>query len=709
MDGKISTTELLENKYFRFYNSQHYEDWDERFFCKYNLTSLLSHWEKMDPDVVIATARTHNGHWFCDIGMGQQHAGLKGVDQLQALIDYARSKNKPVIAYFSTVYDKILYEMHPEWRQVDVTGEPLAKSSGSWGKIVCLNSPYRQYLIEMINRLLGKYDLDGIFFDMVFFQEKPCYCKSCADKFRSIYNAGLPEEEDWDDPVYRKFVQFRIDTNYQFVREICEAVKNAGSHLSTAVQYILLRGQAYCSQTIALGREADYVYSDLYFQNGYLPLSVITRLAASISKIKPEIGIMTRPGTHDDTPNMKTLDHIRSEAFTVLANGGAISFFDITWADGTLQDAMWDRIKQVGSEVKMRENWLGGNPAKSVAVFYSEKTRIWHGRDKMFERYDCNLFGMCRALIEEHIPFNFLTSLDEQTLTGCQVLVLPNAACMTSAESTAVRSFVEKGGGLVCTEMTSLYNESGHAMEDYSLAEVLGISHVGDTSGYSRVYSKFDTSHKIAMRIPADGYMTSWGTLQKAQLKGARALANIYYPYLEPTGDRFANIMANPPAVASEWAACTYHEFGMGRAIYFTGGIDKDYLKLSFPELKWLIADAVRFVANDDLPITMKAPACVELTAFVKEEGRQLVLHLVNFQPGLGRGISAGTFSSRQQIQEILPVYDLELKFKMTGKIAEVRLQPENLALDYEIAGEYAVVSIPRLYCHSMVVVDYFR
>ena len=699
------TAKLINDKYKRFYTSQHYEEWDPRFFEKYDISEFIQNWDRLDPDVVIATARTHNGAWFCDIGLGPVHRGLKGVDQLDALIKHFRPKGKPIIAYISTIFDKKLFEQHPEWRPVDADGNSV-KGDRSWGKVVCPNSPYKEYLIEMIKRLIDTHDIDGIYFDMVAFPTNRCYCESCSRLFRSLHNAEIPKKEDWDDPLFRKFIQFRQDSNYLFVREICDTVKKADPRLSTLIQYLVLHTGSISGQSLALGSVPDYLYNDVYSNQGYLQMSVRTKLLSSISRYRPEIGIMTRPGSHNDAPNMKTLDHLRSEAFTVIANGAAIMLFDIMWDDGTIHDAMWDRIKQVFDEVEEREPWLGGDPVKSVAIFYSENTRIWYGRSDRTNKYDANFFGACRALIEEHVLFNIVTALDEKSLSDYQVLVLPNTVCMSGQEVDAVRDFVQKGGGLVCTGKASLWDENGDACRDFQLSDVLGVSYVGDTAAYSRVYSKFEVDNHIAGRLPADGFITSWGSLSKVKLGSATSIAKIVFPYTEPTGTRFVNIMANPPAVPSDWPACTCNEFGSGKAVFFLGGIDKDYLSLSFPELKWLIVDAVRAASRESLKVGLRGPMSVEMIAFERNNGSQLVIHLVNFQVEIGRNAILGTTRSRQQIQEILPVFDLELTVRVKKQIQKVTIQPEGIALPYEQNDGCVKVTIPRLDCHSMVVIE---
>ena len=693
--------ERIAKCYRRFYTSQHYEDWDPRIFERYDISDFIQRVEALDADVIYSSARTHNGHWFCDVGLGGMHRGLKGVDQLRAFLDHFHAQGKLVAAYFSTVYDKKLYDEHPEWRQVNADGRPVAEDEGSWGKILCLNSPYKEHLIAMMTRLLETHDIDGMFIDMTFFHARPCYCQSCTRLFRDRAGAAPPRVEDWDDPLYRAFVQFRLDTNHLFVREICQAMKQANPDVSLGVQHQVLRGGAISGQTIALGREADYLYSDIYFGGGYLHMSVCTNIARAISRQTPEIGIMTRPGTHADAPNMKSLDHLRSEAFTALANGGAVMFFDIMFPDGTVQQPMWDRIGRVLEEIRECEPWLGGERVKSVAVLYSERSRIWYGRDDRENRYDNHLFGACRALIEEHIPHDIIVDLDANTLAGYQVLVVPNAACLSAEEVETIRAFVRAGGGLVCTGNTSRWSEAGEP-GDYQLGDVLGISYVSDTGEYSKVYSRFDLESPVARRLPADGYITSRGPLAKVELKGAEALARIVFPLAEPSAEKFVNIMTNPPAVPSDWPACTLHTFGKGRAIYFAGGIDRDYVDLSFPELKRVLADAVRTASAAPLKVELNGPASVEMAAWEREGGKQLVLHLVNCQPEVGREL----YRSRHVIDEIIPVHDLELTIRSERPIRAAHLQPGNTPLTLEQGDRDATVHIPCLHSHALVVLE---
>ncbi len=78
------------------------------------------------------------------------------------------------------------------------------------------------------------------------------------------------------------------------------------------------------------------------------------------------------------------------------------------------------------------------------------------------------------------------------------------------------------------------------------------------------------------------------------------------------------------------------------------------------------------------------------------------MVHLVNFQPETGRELA----HSRHQVQEIIPVRDLELIVRLERPIRRVRLEPGGGALEYEQEGGEARVRVGEVDCHRMVVMD---
>ena len=97
----------------------------------------------------------------------------------------------------------------------------------------------------------------------------------------------------------------------------------------------------------------------------------------------------------------------------------------------------------------------------------------WYGRDNQrlaVAPYD----GMVQALIRARIPYLPVHADHIERDAGqFSVLVLPNlAAMMSTSQVEAVRSFVSRGGSLIATDETSLYDEYGDPRPDFALADV---------------------------------------------------------------------------------------------------------------------------------------------------------------------------------------------------------------------------------------------
>jgi hypothetical protein len=60
-------------------------------------------------------------------------------------------------------------------------------------------------------------------------------------------------------------------------------------------------------------------------------------------------------------------------------------------------------------------------------------------------------------------------------------------------------------------------------------------------------------------------------------------------------------------------------------------------------------------------------------------------------------------------IQEILPVYDLNVRFQVpSGKrVKQVAVQPAGLTLHVTADGEWMTVCVPKVWVHEAVVVDW--
>ena len=222
------------------------------------------------------------------------------------------------------------------------------------------------------------------------------------------------------------------------------------------------------------------------------------------------------------------------------------------------------------------------------------------------------------------------------------MIVLPNAACLSQRESDAFRQFVANGGGLVGSYQVAAANEWNEPHPQPSLGDVFGIRVLGDTQRFTDTYFRAEEGdHPVLNGMYRQRPLTCMKPQLLVEATGAaQGLANIVFPYVEPTPDRYVSIHNNPPGVETDRPAIVANTYGRGRTVYFASQIGTMYATASYWEAKLLLVNAVRWAAAEPAPVELAAPLCVELTAWDQAAENRRVIHLVNVQSDIGRTVS---------------------------------------------------------------------
>ena len=133
---------------------------------------------------------------------------------------------------------------------------------------------------------------------------------------------------------------------------------------------------------------------------------------------------------------------------------------------------------------KHQQYLIHRKPVATVGVVYSERNFEWYGRDDgntlALAPYD----GMVQALVRARIPYIAVHADNiDRDANKVSVLVLPNLAAMSNSQVESVRRFVSKGGSLVATDETSLYDEYGDRRPDFALGDLFGAKYTGRRDG----------------------------------------------------------------------------------------------------------------------------------------------------------------------------------------------------------------------------------
>lgn len=114
-------------------------------------------------------------------------------------------------------------------------------------------------------------------------------------------------------------------------------------------------------------------------------------------------------------------------------------------------------------------------PIATIGVVFSDTNNIFFGRDDLRERIQAPWVGVTLALSRARIPFVPVHADNiERDAANLKALVLPNIAAMTDEQVESVRCFASRGGGLVATGDTSLYDGYGDPRPNYALVDLYG-------------------------------------------------------------------------------------------------------------------------------------------------------------------------------------------------------------------------------------------
>ncbi len=696
----------------------HLDDWLPGYE-KYDSKVLADRIGASGFEAAMIYARCHVGTCYWNASNGPKHRGLGDRDQIGELTELLHERGIKMILYYSNVFDRKLWDDRPDWRVQGPFHGPLGGGKDSRYRQVCPNSPYREYTVSCLEEIARNYEIDGAFFDMTFWPTI-CQCTHCQRAWQEASGGRPMPEMDWTDPVWKQFVKWR----YSVITDFLDACRAALHKYRPGIVVSYQSGNPLAG-TWGMGVSIDQSCagvipsSDIYYTSGFIQMSLVPRLFRSVAVIRPVDLFISRPVEMLwDMPAMKPFPHMLAESCTYLANGTGIIFIDQMHPDGSVYEDHWEQFKQLNDEIRVRQEYSGGEPVPFAAVYFSEENRDFYGQNEAAERVSNHLAGVCKALIESHVLFDIVTPLNLNELGKYKVLFLPNIACLSEKEVAAIRAFVADGGGVVGTYEVSTKDEMNQPLPQPALSDVFGIRVVGNTQAeYTDTYIRvLDGAHPVTQGL----YTARPITIFKPQvlletLDHATPLAHVVYPYIEATPARYVSIHNNPPGVETERPAIVANTYGKGRAVYFGFPVDCLYALRTYWEFRALINNAVRWAAGASPEVELEAPMSVELTAWDQEERSRRVFHLVNLQSDISRTIATHrsdfwvTNENMHVIQEMIPVHDLKLRFAVpeNKQLHRVTLQPSNLELSVTVNNATAEVQVPKVWIHEVVVAEW--
>lgn len=272
------------------------------------------------------------------------------------------------------------------------------------------------------------------------------------------------------------------------------------------------------------------------------------------------------------------------------------------------------------------------------------------------------LNGMYYALLEGRFLFDFVHEdrMDAEHLSKYSALILPNVALLSDTQCDQLRAFVQRGGSLLATFETSLYDEQNQPRPNFALSDLFGIQKTGDivpTNG-NAYYARIERTHEIL-----NGFSNT-GWLPGAEFRVP--LASVDNPILTvvPGFVAYPPELAYPPTPQTNVPAIVLREQGASRLAYIPGDIERSLWVAGDVDLSHLLKNTIRWVLRGEQPVTIEGSGLIETFAYETEPG--FALHILNYtNPNLHRGT----------IREFYPIGAQAVSFAVPAETKVLRVQ----------------------------------
>jgi hypothetical protein len=698
---------------------------------RYDIPWWREYWKRTQVQAVIINAGGIVAYYPSRFPLQHRAAFLGGRDLFGELTRAAHDEGLFVMARMdSNRAAEDFFQAHPDWFARDAEGRPYRAGDKY---VACINSPYYdEYLPSVLREIIERSHPDG-FTDNSWAglgRESICYCGNCDRTFRTNTGAALPRTADWDDPAYRRWILWsyarRIEVwemNNRVTREAggdecIWAGMNSGSVSAQAHSFRDLR--EICRRAAIMMLDHQRRDDDTGFQqNGDTGKRVHALLGWD--RLAPESMAMYQSGPGYYRFASKPAPEARMWMIAGIAGGIQPWWHHV----GAYHEdrRMYHTAEPVMRWCKEHQEYLiDRSPLATVGVVWSQRNTDFFGRDASGDRVDAPYTGFMHALVRARIPYVPI-HLDDVAEEGglLKVLVLPNVGALSEAQGAAIRRFVRRGGALVATGLTGLYDEWGDPRVDYLLADLFGCHRVGETPKLrpgrqpsESVHTYLRLSPELRARVdgPRSGdeppitgerhavlrgfdetdILPFGGVLEALRVDQGAIVPMTYVPPF-PTYPPETSWMREPK---TDIPGLILSQHGDGRVAYMPADIDRRYAREHLPDHAALLANVVRWTAGANIPLAVQGPGLIDCHLY--EQRARRILHLVNLT-------SEATW--RAPLDELIPVGPFTFRIQLPSGVrpSTARLLVSGTVKPVQIDGSTAVVGVESILDHEVIVI----
>jgi hypothetical protein len=594
---------------------------------------------------------------------------------------------------------------HPEyldWVQRGPDGKAVEDADGlGWmmsPKADATGDAYRNAIREVI-REYCTYDIDGAYFDApsAFEYTGVCYCPTCRRKFKQYCGMDMERLENrnnmeariawhqwFDEMEQADLLEFRriLHSHGKFM-----LFHNGGGWSGQALR------QQYRIPDGFMVEHQSQVYRRLMVGMMGAAMARPTRKLPQMYMGSYCLSDFDQPSHVDPWPIETTSeedgDEVLMEGFANLASGGVPMYVALNRLYYGLGGGSAKPAQEVFEVMRRLEPVV----KDSVAIPYVSVIPSWEALQLWrIERHGYNVAmgeGFTLAMLDERLGLDVCpsTELTSDWLQGRRVIALCGASGLSSQTVKLLADWVERGGGLLATYDTGLYDENARIRPGGALKELLGVEIQGEPlPAQPECYYRIEETHAALGEYHAGAVVKGDSRLVPVAAVGTgKALADCW----------------NLGTKKSRGPAIIVNTYGKGRTVYISGSLEAQYASSRVPSHRRILASAVRYLAaNAQEPFTIGAPRGVYglLRRAPNEDLTLWVLANVGFKDAdIGR-----------MRQEFVPVSNVEVRVLVpqARRVKAAHLVRARREIPFTMTGDYAVMTLPEVHVAEVVYLE---
>ena len=670
--------------YRRHLCDMHIADWDESFLRDFSPEKYVENLKAAKIQNAMIYFQSHVGLCFYPTECGVMHKALTGrEDLMKRTVELCYKNGISVTGYYSLNFNTLEHDRHPAWRMLMENGkswrengfdvmptsdmDPMTQKSGRYGLCCPNNMEYRQFVYRQIDEMLSYFKVDGLFFDMPFWQHT-CYCDNCRARWKKEVGTPFPKGEvKHGSELHLTLMRKKYEWMGEWSQAVFDYVKSINKNISVEQNFaagISDDSNNGCGEEV--NSACDFVGGDLY--GGMLNHSLACKFYKNITKNQPFEYMFSRckPGLRSHTLT-KSVDEMTAEVMMTAAHHGATLVIDAIDPVGTQDERVYERVGQVFDKQIPYEEYFVGDMVEDVGLYYSIKSRFSDDGGIINNKDGC--IGASKAMISNHIPFGVTGSfygLDEY-----RVIVIPMLSAQDD-DTERILDYIERGGKVYFSGA-----KNTKLCEKLMKARFLGYTdeknvYIAPEKEFKSLFGWFNEKYPLPFETHAP-ILSGVGN--------GKVVAKCTLPYTRPQESKFASIHSDPPGRATQLPAMVEGSYGKGHFFWSAMPIEA----IDYDEYRKIFLNSIhRLLDGESMSFLSTAPDNVEITLF--EDDECFYINTIQLDE-----------------RSVMPdVPSFNIKIRCTENVKRVELLPSKREMLFEKKGEYISFDTLPMHVFSM-------